>query len=56
MVELKERIKGQLFNYRGILRQTDVVEEIKVTTGIEKNIGKSYVNKENSRKWHSRLY
>ncbi|SLM86418.1 MULTISPECIES: hypothetical protein [Vagococcus] len=56
MSDLKEKIKDQLLNYRDILKSTDVVEEVKtnINLGIE---GKVYTgNKENTRKWHSRLY
>ncbi|MEG0254478.1 MAG: hypothetical protein RR554_05090 [Vagococcus sp.] len=53
MTELKEKIKDQFLNYRGVLKQTDIVEEIKTTTGLVKN--NNGANKENTRKWHSKL-
>ena len=56
MADLKEKIKDQLFNYRDIIKNTDVVEEIKTNAklGLEKKVYTG--NKENTRKWHSRLY
>ncbi|MDT2815580.1 hypothetical protein [Vagococcus carniphilus] len=56
MADLKEKIKDQLFNYREVLKQTDIVEDIKSTTGLTKETTQVGTNKENTRKWHSKLY
>lgn len=56
MSDLKEKIKDQLFNYRDVLKQTDIVEEIKSTTKLSKETTYVGTNKENTRKWHSKLY
>ena len=55
-MKLKEKLTEQYMTYRDILKETDLVEDVKQTIPFVKEENNSTANKENTRKWHSRLY
>ncbi len=55
-MKLKDKLTEQYMTYRDILKETDLVEDVKQTIPFVKEENNSAANKENTRKWHSRLY
>ena len=55
-MKLKEKLTEQYMTYRDILKETDLVEDVKQTIPFVKEENNSTANKENTRKLHSRLY
>ena len=53
---LKEKFKDQYVSYRNILKEKNLVEEIKQNVSGNKEAEQTLVSKENTRKWHSKLY
>ena len=55
-MSLKDKLTDQYVAYRDILKEKDLMEDMKQTIPFVKEDKVNHSNKENTRKWHSRLY
>ena len=55
-MDLKNKLKEQYVAYREILKEKDLVEDVKQTIPFIKDESATGAGKENTRKWHSKLY
>lgn len=59
MTKIGDKITEQIMNYRDVLKEVDVMDGVKKST--QQMVGKTpksleVANKENTRKWHAKLY
>lgn len=59
MTKIGDKITEQIMNYRDVLKEVDVMDGVKKST--QQIVGKTPTtsttgNKENTRKWHAKLY
>ncbi len=55
-MNLKEKLTEQYVTYREILKEKDLVEDVKQSIPFVQEDKVMKTNKENTRKWHSKLY
>ena len=55
-MDLKNRLQEQYVNYRDMMKEKDLVEDVRQTIPFMNEVEKAKLTKENTRKWHSKLY
>jgi len=56
LMDLKNRLQEQYVNYRDMMKEKDLVEDVRQTIPFMNEVQKAKLTKENTRKWHSKLY
>ncbi|MBO0442097.1 hypothetical protein [Vagococcus fluvialis] len=55
-MDLKNRLQEQYVNYRDMMKEKDLVEDVRQTIPFMNEVKKAKLTKENTRKWHSKLH
>lgn len=55
-MDLKNRLQEQYVNYRDMMKEKDLVEDVRQTIPFMNEVKKAKLTKENTRKWRSKLY